>query len=84
MAHWIELKTEAGRISADQRVFLADADTAGCRTHVVRSVQQLAGVVLVVLQDPVLQSGAAIRKHRLDGAGFDRDLPLNRFPLFDH
>lgn len=45
LAHWIELKTEAGRLSADQRVFLADADTAGCRTHVVRSIPELAGVL---------------------------------------
>ncbi|MFG1389067.1 hypothetical protein [Xanthobacter versatilis] len=41
-ANFIELKTEAGRISADQRIFLADAETAGCTTHVVRSIPELA------------------------------------------
>ena len=40
--HFIELKAATGRLSADQRVFLADADTAGCQTHVVRSIGDLA------------------------------------------
>lgn len=40
-AHFIELKTEKGRVSVDQKVFLADAETAGCTTHVVRSMKEL-------------------------------------------
>lgn len=43
--HFIELKTTKGALSADQRVFLADAETAGCCTHVVRSLDELAGVL---------------------------------------
>lgn len=44
-AHFIELKTEKGKLSPDQKVFLADAETAGCKTHVVRSMNELAGVL---------------------------------------
>jgi hypothetical protein len=43
--HCIELKTEKGRLSPDQRVFLADAETAGCQTHVVRSMDELSHVL---------------------------------------
>lgn len=43
--HWIELKTEAGRLSPDQKVFLADAETASCTTHVARSLDELAGIL---------------------------------------
>lgn len=43
--HFVELKTEKGVVSSDQKVFLADAETAGCCTHVVRSMDQLAGVL---------------------------------------
>ncbi|MFG1340393.1 hypothetical protein [Xanthobacter autotrophicus] len=43
--HWIELKTEVGELSADQRVFLADAETAGCTTHVARSLDELASIL---------------------------------------
>ena len=44
-AHFIELKTEKGKLSPDQKVFLADAATAGCTTHVVRSMEELARVL---------------------------------------
>ena len=43
--HFIELKTAKGSLSAEQRIFLADADTAGCMTHVVRSIDELSDVL---------------------------------------
>lgn len=43
--HCIELKTGTGRLSAEQRVFLAEAETAGCRAHVARSIDELAGIL---------------------------------------
>lgn len=44
-AHFIELKVGTGRLSAEQRVFLADAETAGCFTHVVHSMDELVGAL---------------------------------------
>lgn len=44
-AHFIELKTGKGKVSVDQKVFLADAETAGCKTDVVRSMDELARVL---------------------------------------
>lgn len=43
--HCIELKNENGRLSAEQRVFLADAETAGCHAHVARTMDELSGIL---------------------------------------
>lgn len=41
VAHWIELKTTRGKVSADQVVCRADLEDAGCPVAIVRSLDEL-------------------------------------------
>ncbi|MDI3330677.1 MAG: VRR-NUC domain-containing protein [Micrococcus sp.] len=48
---WVELKSERGRLSREQRAWINDLDATGAEVHVWRPADLVSGRVLAVLQN---------------------------------